>query len=675
LARRIILADDSVTAQNMGRRILTDAGYEVITVNNGSAALKKIAEHRPDLIILDVYMPGYGGLEVCSRIKENRDTSRIPVLLTVGKLEPFKAEEARRVRADAFVVKPFEASELLTALTRLEDKIVPGPEPYKQGRFAKAAKALEHEEKPESFGDSDGGWKDRLIIPAKPQSEQAEPEPESIPATSSAPSASHPELDRPAEFKPIEPSREYERPIPSGIPADIRPEEIAAIAAAAAALSKPEGEWTEPAAEAQATTTSEEKTEVAAVEAAAASEAASTEEVPATFASAPETESKPVETPVEEKAPVVEEPSVPAARGLVATIAEALGLRKPAEETREPRREEVSEPEPEVAIAAPVEAEAPTSETVEPTNVEPTTVEAAPEEPAPEKPKVSDAEVLAALASLTPPGGSFSENAEHEKPEVASVLAGVAAAEVALPASTYSGPRWMAEEIPVPENESTLLLEQEMEKSLAALAAADAARDSTATMAAPSEMPVVAEVPAEPIAEVAAVVEAVASTESSSDPAPVVEISAAPEPPVVDAVATSEVAPSAPSETQEVAFAAAAAAGSSSVEPAPVETVSTAAQPAPEALPQQSAKPETDLVARWAKWGSDRDQSGETPEAYPEPPQPEVPAAEAAQPEAEAAAEGSSDPEAIASIVDDMLAELKPKLMAELKKKLDKKKK
>ncbi len=116
MARRILLADDSVTAQNMGRRILTDAGYEVVTVNNGSAALKKIAENKPDLIVLDVYMPGYGGLEVCQRVKESAETKRIPVLLTVGKLEPFKAEEARRVGADSFIVKPFEATELLTVL-------------------------------------------------------------------------------------------------------------------------------------------------------------------------------------------------------------------------------------------------------------------------------------------------------------------------------------------------------------------------------------------------------------------------------------------------------------------------------------------------------------------------------------------------------------------------------
>jgi len=125
LARKILLADDSVTAQNMGRKILVDAGYDVLTVNNGSAALKRITETKPDLIILDVYMPGYSGLEVCQRLKDSAETANIPVLLSVGKLEPFKPQEARRVRANAHIVKPFEASELLSAIARLEDDIVP----------------------------------------------------------------------------------------------------------------------------------------------------------------------------------------------------------------------------------------------------------------------------------------------------------------------------------------------------------------------------------------------------------------------------------------------------------------------------------------------------------------------------------------------------------------------
>src|ERR1700689_3788830 len=119
----------------MGRKILADAGYDVVTVNNGSAALKRITELKPDLIVLDVYMPGYSGLEVCQKLKDSEETAHIPVLLTVGKLEPFKPQEARRVRAEGYIVKPFEASELLSALSKLEDRGCPRGERGKAGRF------------------------------------------------------------------------------------------------------------------------------------------------------------------------------------------------------------------------------------------------------------------------------------------------------------------------------------------------------------------------------------------------------------------------------------------------------------------------------------------------------------------------------------------------------------
>ncbi|HZU43934.1 MAG TPA: response regulator, partial [Terriglobales bacterium] len=80
---------------------------------------KKIPEVKPDLVILDVYMPGYTGLEVCQKIKDAKQTVSLPVLLTVGKLEPFKARDASRVRADGFIVKPFEATELLATIKRI----------------------------------------------------------------------------------------------------------------------------------------------------------------------------------------------------------------------------------------------------------------------------------------------------------------------------------------------------------------------------------------------------------------------------------------------------------------------------------------------------------------------------------------------------------------------------
>ena len=182
MARKILLADDSVTAQNMGRKILADAGYDVATVNNGSAALKRIADFKPDLIVLDVYMPGYSGLEVCQRLKDAEDTAHIPVLLSVGKLEPFKPEEARRVGANAHIVKPFEASELLTAITRLEDLLAASRWRSRQcgGAGVDRLRASGNGKKAESSPAADTGWKSRLGFPSKKKKDEPEPESEDI---------------------------------------------------------------------------------------------------------------------------------------------------------------------------------------------------------------------------------------------------------------------------------------------------------------------------------------------------------------------------------------------------------------------------------------------------------------------------------------------------------------
>lgn len=129
MSLRILFADDSVTAQNMGKKILTEAGYEVVAVSNGAAAVKKIAEQKPDIIILDVYMPGYSGLEVCEKVRSSMATIKTPVLLTVGKMEPYKPEDANRVRADGVIIKPFEASDLLAIVKKFEERIEQMPSP------------------------------------------------------------------------------------------------------------------------------------------------------------------------------------------------------------------------------------------------------------------------------------------------------------------------------------------------------------------------------------------------------------------------------------------------------------------------------------------------------------------------------------------------------------------
>jgi two-component system chemotaxis response regulator CheY len=258
LARKILLADDSVTAQNMGRKILADAGYDIVTVNNGSAALKKIPELKPDLVILDVYMPGYSGLEVCQRLKESQELAHIPVLLSVGKLEPFKPEEAQRVRAEGYIVKPFEASELLSALSKLEDKIVPRSEPSRPGRLARAIAAVEdNSHAKENESSKEGGWKSRLGFPAKktvPEEKAAEEPSIYNPMNrdlrtvveTSAEKAAGEVLERQQERQQENQQEEKQSTVeenvdvaalmPMGLPKDVTPEEVASIAAASAQI-------------------------------------------------------------------------------------------------------------------------------------------------------------------------------------------------------------------------------------------------------------------------------------------------------------------------------------------------------------------------------------------------------------------------------------------------------
>ena len=115
----VLLADDSVPAQNMGKKILADAGYDVLTVSNGLEALRKIAEHAPDIAILDIFMPGYTGLEICERLRASAATAALPVILTVGKLEPYRPEDGEHVHSNAVIVKPFAAAELVSAVRSL----------------------------------------------------------------------------------------------------------------------------------------------------------------------------------------------------------------------------------------------------------------------------------------------------------------------------------------------------------------------------------------------------------------------------------------------------------------------------------------------------------------------------------------------------------------------------
>jgi len=138
LGQKILLADDSNVAQRMGKEILTGEGFEVTAVSNGQAALKKLKEYTPDLILADIFMPGASGYELCQFVKSQPLLARIPVLLLVGAMEPYDPEEGRRVRADGVITKPLQSSNLLDLVKQVlvpskpaRPKFAPPPSPAK----------------------------------------------------------------------------------------------------------------------------------------------------------------------------------------------------------------------------------------------------------------------------------------------------------------------------------------------------------------------------------------------------------------------------------------------------------------------------------------------------------------------------------------------------------------
>ena len=121
---RILLVDDSPHAQRMGERILSEEGFEVVTVSNADSALIRLEDVDPDVVIADTVMPGRTGYEICQYLKMSPRHRHVRVVLTAGVLEPLDEEQTKRAEADATLKKPFEASALLAAVKPLAEAAV-----------------------------------------------------------------------------------------------------------------------------------------------------------------------------------------------------------------------------------------------------------------------------------------------------------------------------------------------------------------------------------------------------------------------------------------------------------------------------------------------------------------------------------------------------------------------
>ncbi len=119
MPKTLLLADDSVTIQKVVGISFASEDVELITVDNGNAAVERVRALRPDLVMADVVMPGKSGYEVCEAIQADPSLRHIPVLLLTGTFEAFDEERARRCGAAGHVSKPFEAQALVQRVKQL----------------------------------------------------------------------------------------------------------------------------------------------------------------------------------------------------------------------------------------------------------------------------------------------------------------------------------------------------------------------------------------------------------------------------------------------------------------------------------------------------------------------------------------------------------------------------
>ncbi len=126
MARTVLLADDSVTIQKVVEISLSEADVDLVTADHGNDALARFRELRPDLVLVDVALPGMDGYALCQAIKAEDDRD-VPVVLLSGAFEAFDDSRADRVGSDAHITKPFEAATLVERVTALLNRERPAP--------------------------------------------------------------------------------------------------------------------------------------------------------------------------------------------------------------------------------------------------------------------------------------------------------------------------------------------------------------------------------------------------------------------------------------------------------------------------------------------------------------------------------------------------------------------
>lgn len=119
---RVLLADDSPQALRLAEQILTGAGFEVVSVTDGATAIRRLDDVKPDLLVVDVYLPTRNGFEIARYLRSQEQHRHLPVIFAAGPTDEFNEQDATNAGADTILRKPFEASALLSAVQELVEK-------------------------------------------------------------------------------------------------------------------------------------------------------------------------------------------------------------------------------------------------------------------------------------------------------------------------------------------------------------------------------------------------------------------------------------------------------------------------------------------------------------------------------------------------------------------------
>ena len=118
MSKKILIVDDEPAMVEILKDTLEERGFMVITGSNGIEAVKKIEEENPDLVLLDIMMPGMNGYEVCKKVKGKPDTKFLIVVLSAIS-EPDSISKAKELGADEYLTKPYKPEQLMATIDKL----------------------------------------------------------------------------------------------------------------------------------------------------------------------------------------------------------------------------------------------------------------------------------------------------------------------------------------------------------------------------------------------------------------------------------------------------------------------------------------------------------------------------------------------------------------------------